>query len=207
MEIEKAYNQWAAQYDSDLNKTRDLEATALRQTLKDLQFDSCLEIGCGTGKNTQWLADRAGRITAVDFSEQMLDKARAKIPLGVRWIKADINRPWKFVSEKSDLVCFSLVLEHIEDLVEMFEKTGKALHPGGIVYLGELHPYKQYSGTKARFDSLRGREILTCYTHHISDFVLAAKQAKLQVVEINEFFDEGDRDGPPRILTLLLKKS
>ena len=50
MDVEKAYNLWADQYDTNHNKTRDLEAISLRETLADLKFDNCLEIGCGTGK-------------------------------------------------------------------------------------------------------------------------------------------------------------
>ena len=55
MDIEQAYNIWADQYDTNSNKTRDLEAISLRTALSGFQFNNCLEIGCGTGKNTQWL--------------------------------------------------------------------------------------------------------------------------------------------------------
>jgi demethylmenaquinone methyltransferase/2-methoxy-6-polyprenyl-1,4-benzoquinol methylase len=39
-----------------------------------------LEVGCGTGKTTGWLAARVtpGRVTAVDFSSEMINRARAK---------------------------------------------------------------------------------------------------------------------------------
>ena len=55
MNVQEAYDNWADQYDSNMNKTRDLEAVALRETLAYIPFDTCLEIGCGTGKNTEWL--------------------------------------------------------------------------------------------------------------------------------------------------------
>ena len=54
MSVEQAYNNWAEQYDSNENKTRDLEAKALREVLADMIFENCLEIGCGTGKNTRF---------------------------------------------------------------------------------------------------------------------------------------------------------
>jgi ubiquinone/menaquinone biosynthesis C-methylase UbiE len=50
MNIKEAYNHWAKQYDTNLNKTRDLEAVALRESLANISFQTCLEIGCGTGK-------------------------------------------------------------------------------------------------------------------------------------------------------------
>ena len=55
MNIREAYNHWSAQYDTNMNPTRDLEGVALREMLADLSFKQVLEIGCGTGKNTAWL--------------------------------------------------------------------------------------------------------------------------------------------------------
>ena len=74
MDVQQGYNQWAEQYDTNQNKTRDLEAIALRNILEKINFNSCLEIGCGTGKNTEWLIAKAETVTAVDLSEEMLAK-------------------------------------------------------------------------------------------------------------------------------------
>jgi SAM-dependent methyltransferase len=97
MNTEQAYNQWAAQYDTNINRTRDLEAVVLRQSLKNIPFNSCLEIGCGTGKNTEWLVTKAQQITSADLSQEMLAKAKEKINSDkVNFIQADINEPWDF---------------------------------------------------------------------------------------------------------------
>ncbi|WP_316934527.1 class I SAM-dependent methyltransferase [Rufibacter tibetensis] len=66
-------------HDTNHNKTHDLEAQSLRNTLASLPFHRCLEIGCGTGKNTQWLAEKAQNVTGVDLSEEMLSKPRKKV--------------------------------------------------------------------------------------------------------------------------------
>ena len=79
MTIEEAYNNWASQYDTNLNKTRDLEGVALRENLSGMSFKTCLEMGCGTGKNTKWLLTKVNEMTAVDFSNEMLTVARTKI--------------------------------------------------------------------------------------------------------------------------------
>ena len=207
MDVRSAYNQWASQYDTNNNKTRDLEALALRQQLAAISFDSCMEIGCGTGKNTGWLATRAQRVTAVDFSEEMLALARAKVTAPhVQFRQADITQPWAFRDELYSLITFSLVLEHISDLGDIFRKVAESLQPGGHVYIGELHPYKQYGGTKARFDTAEGRLVPECFSHHVSDFTQLPLQAGLRVVNIAEFFDDGNRENPPRILTVFLRK-
>src|SRR5947208_2695790 len=115
MEVREAYNSWALQYDTNANKTRDVEGIALRDTLQDISFDDCLEIGCGTGKNTAWLIEKAKNVTSVDLSEEMIKKAKEKITSGnVQFIKADIKQAWQFNNATYDLVTFSLVLEHIE---------------------------------------------------------------------------------------------
>jgi len=207
MSVRQSYNRWASQYDTNLNKTRDLEATVLRNTLSGASFNRCLEIGCGTGKNTQWLANHAAHITAIDVSEEMISRARSKVkPSQVNFIQADIKEAWMFTTGLYDLITFSLVLEHIEDLDPVFKKSAAVLQPGGCVYIGELHPFKQYAGSKARFSTEEGEEIVQCFNHHLSDFIQSAKKYDLVVSDVNEYFDDDNRQGIPRILAILLKK-
>jgi ubiquinone/menaquinone biosynthesis C-methylase UbiE len=208
MKPEQAYNSWASQYDTDENKTRDLEAKALREVFSIISFNTVLEIGCGTGKNSEWLLQKAEQITAVDLSGEMLSKAKEKIQSDkVEFIKADINSDWDFTQKTFDLVSFSLVLEHIENLDHIFKEVYKKLNDQGYVYIGELHPFKQYTGSKARFQTEEGLQIIQCYNHHISDFIQSAKKYGLKLVELDEYFDNGDKTSIPRILTLLLQKS
>jgi ubiquinone/menaquinone biosynthesis C-methylase UbiE len=207
MDIKQAYNIWADQYDSNSNKTRDLEAISLRTTLQDFQFNNCLEIGCGTGKNTAYLVTIAKQVTAVDLSEEMLSKAKQKINTNnVQFIQADITTDWTFAKSEYDLVTFSLVLEHIENLDAIFRKLSNVVETRGLVYIGELHPFKQYSGTKARFDTEAGQQIVTCFNHNISDFTLSAKQNGFEIMDIAEYFDDNNSTSIPRILTLVFRK-
>lgn len=205
MNPQQAYDKWAAQYDSNINRTRDLEAIALRNVLNYISNADILEIGCGTGKNSEWLQTRAASLVAVDLSEQMLAKAKERLN-GIDFIQADITMPWSFTQKQFDLVTFSLVLEHINDLDLIFKEAAQKLKPGGKLYIGELHPFKQYSGSKARFDDEEGTIVVTCYTHHISDFINQAKAHGFSVAQLQEWFDDDDKEGIPRILTLLLTR-
>jgi ubiquinone/menaquinone biosynthesis C-methylase UbiE len=207
MEARKAYDTWASQYDTNDNKTRDLEGRALQELLEPLHFESVLEIGCGTGKNTKWFIEKAGSITAVDLSGEMLAKAKEKIvSQKVQFKQADITLPWTFINRTCDLVSFSLVLEHIFNLDHIFYEASKALKPGGFIYVGELHPYKQYLGTKARFETEEGQQIVECFDHNISEFIQTAKKYGLSLVDLNEFFDKEGEKEIPRILTIIFKK-
>lgn len=206
MSTEKAYNEWASQYDDNVNLTRDLEAKAIREVLKNAEYETCLEVGCGTGKNTVWLAEKAKEMVSVDLSIEMLAKAKAKITdEKIHFVHADINEEWGFTDRTYELVTFSLILEHIQDIDLVFEKTAKILKTGGHVYVGELHPYKQYAGSKARFESKEGEKVLQCFNHHISDFTNAGKKNNLCLIDLEEYFDEANKE-IPRILTLLFKK-
>lgn len=203
--IHQAYNKWSEQYDTNENKTRDLEAIAIRNALAGKSFKNCLEIGCGTGKNTLWLKSIAKQVLAIDLSEKMLTKAKEKITDNqVKFIQADITHKWDFAAtEKFDLATFSLMLEHIENLEPIFQQLSAVMESGATVYIGELHPFKQYNGSKARFDTEEGTQVVTCFNHHISDFVTAAKKYHFQLTDINEYFDEDDSSSMPRILQLL----
>lgn len=207
MNVEEAYKYWSEQYDTNENKTRDLEAISLRETLHGIKFKNCLEIGCGTGKNTQWLTDRGDTITAVDLSQEMMNLARKKIKSEkVQFIKADINEEWTFAHKKYDLIVCSLVLEHIENLSRIFNLIATHLTENGTVYIGELHPFKQYLGSKANFNTETCNQTVTAFTHHISEFTGLAKQNGLHITELKEYFDNNDTTSIPRILTLKLKK-
>ena len=207
MDIGKAYNSWAAQYDSNENKTRDLEALSLQKILQGKSFKHCLEIGCGTGKNTAWLLTICDQITAIDLSKGMLDIAKNKIQSDkVNFIEADITNDWTFAKDAYDLVTFSLMLEHIEDLDAVFQKLAKVSDTGTRVYIGELHPFKQYAGSKARFETETGTQVVTCFNHHVTDFIEAANTSGFHLIQIDEQFDDADRSQLPRILNLLFEK-
>ncbi len=211
MSVEDAYNDWASQYDCNRNKTRDMEAIAIRELCKpSTSSPTFLEIGCGTGKNTTWLADNYDMVTSIDFSAEMLAIANAKVCNGnVRFVRADITQSWSFAEGPYDAIGFSLVLEHIDDLEFIFEQLMSVLAIDGIVYIGELHPFKQYDGTKARFETANGgTHELTCFVHHVSEFVQLGLKHGLKVIQLNEYFDDnnGKKTSVPRILALVLQR-
>ena len=207
MNVKEAYKNWSQQYDTNINKTRDLEAFSIRDVLSDIKFNNCLEIGCGTGKNTEWLITKGENIVAVDVSDEMLSIARQKITnKSVSFLKADVIENWDFICETFDLVVCSLVLEHIENIEIIINRIAEHLEIGGVFYIGELHPFKQYTGSKAKFETEAGEQIVTSFTHHVTEFTQAAKAHGLKIEEIKEYFDDDDRSNPPRILALTFIK-
>ena len=206
MSVQRSYDSWSATYDTVENKTRDLEKLACLEILADVPFETVIELGCGTGKNTEWFVTRAKHVTAVDLSEEMQTIAREKIKTdNVEFRQADIKRPWHFAASKADLITCSLILEHIQDLDFVFDQASQHLNLNGHFYICELHPFKQYAGTKASFETGDGLEIVECYTHNISDYFHAAEKAGLTLHRFDEWFDDGDRTLLPRLASFLFR--
>ncbi len=208
MNIQNAYNEWSGIYDSNENLTRDLDRKVTRETLASQVFDSILELGCGTGKNTEFLVQIGANVHALDFSEGMLEKAKQKVKAGnIRFSMADLTKRWPCEDGTYDLIVCNLVLEHIDDLGHIFSEAARTLQPNGKFFINELHPFKQYKGTKARFE--RGTEIieLEVFIHHISDFTNAAATNGMILVRLNEFWHEQDGNKPPRLISFMFQKA
>lgn len=203
---QKLYDEWSATYDSAVNPTRDLEKRACETLLGQHSFERVLELGGGTGKNTEWLASRSRELVSVDLSSEMQAIARQKsAATNVEFRIGDVTAAWDF-GNVFDLITSSLVLEHVEDLVHVFREAARVLVRGGRIYVCELHPFKQYSGSKARFEAAGGEKILECFTHHVSDYTNAALISGFSIERIDEWFDGYDRSGMPRLVSLLFRK-
>lgn len=205
-EVQKAYNTWVHQYETNENPTRDLNAKVLRQQPFDLVGKSVLEIGCGTGLNTIWLADRAQFVVGVDIAEGMVRKARRRpSKVNARFLQADITKPWSF-DPAFDLIVANLVLEHVQGLRHVFDEAHQVLRPGGLFYIAELHPYKQLQGTQAKYrDAETGQEVLVpAFRHHVSEYINEGIEAGFTLRRIGEWQNEADAGF--RLLTLLFER-
>jgi ubiquinone/menaquinone biosynthesis C-methylase UbiE len=207
VKVQQAYTDWSATYDQDQNLTRDLDEIVMRQTFKDLRCNSILEIGCGTGKNTSLLAEVGETVLALDFSEGMIEEARRKISCSkVTFEVADITASWPCEDESFDLISCNLVLEHIEDLPHIFAEAARVLAPSGEFFVCELHPYRQYQGTQARFQRAHVTTQIPAFVHHLSDFIGAAASHQLKLEAVNEWWHVEDQHKPPRLISLVFKK-
>jgi 2-polyprenyl-3-methyl-5-hydroxy-6-metoxy-1,4-benzoquinol methylase len=95
-----------------------------------------LEIGCGTGLFTQFLAETGAHITAVDISPELLEIARnRKLPearitfLEKRFEECDVEGPFNAVVGSS-------VLHHLE-ITKAMQKIFSLLKPGGVMSFAE----------------------------------------------------------------------
>jgi len=208
--VARAYDLWAARYDTDLNRTRDLAARVLRDAALPVAGADITEFGCGTGLNTEWLAADARSLVALDFSEGMLAEARRRVRRPtVRFISHDVRTPWPLEDSSADLVVATLVLEHVERLPPVFAEAARVLRPGGTLLSAELHPMRQLLGRQAEYtDPQSGRvETIEAHLHDASDYVGAGLRAGLRLVELGEWRDDpSDRAAPPRLISVRFTK-
>lgn len=206
-DVARDYDRWAASYDADKNATRDLDALVVRRAPLTLDGKDVLELGCGTGKNTGWLASRARHVIAMDFSLGMIARAHERVgSANVRFVKHDVCDPWPVESDAVDLVVANLILEHVHDLEPVFFEANRVLRPGGQLFVCELHPYRQLTGTRAQFKDPRTGEtvVLTAHVHTIGEYVNGAIRAGFSVREIGEALeDDAPPESPPRLISLL----
>lgn len=196
-DVRDAYDRWAATYDTDPNRTRDLDGRLLRAV--DLPWErlDVVEIGCGTGKNSGWLIGRCRSLVGLDLSPGMLARARERVP-GATFIEADLTRPWPLPDGCADLVLADLVLEHVGDLGAVYREAARVLRAGGRLRISELHPYRQLRGSQAHFVDGDERVDVAAVRHSVSEYVNEALAAGFALTAISE---DADGDEPlPRLL-------
>jgi malonyl-CoA O-methyltransferase len=207
MIIQTAYNQWAKTYDADRYITRDLDADLTRRVFSGASFNSILEFGCGTGKNTRLFSELGRKVIALDFSEEMLSGAQTGLnATHVTFQTADISVEWPVPEASQDLISCNLILQHIENLGFVFLQAQRALQVGGRLFISELHPIKKYQGSMARYEHEGEMVCIPAYNHHISDFLRAAATCQLRLVDLNEWWHEEDAGKAPRLVTFLFEK-
>lgn len=209
-DVSHAYDRWAGQYDADANRTRDLDARVLRTVGIRVGGRDVLELGCGTGKNTAWLAEGARSVVALDFSAGMLARARNRVPAAhVRFAHHDIRHPWPLADGSVDLVAGNLVLEHIEDLAAIYREAARVLRSPGELLFCELHPERQRRGGQARFTEARSGAVVVvpAHRHTMPEFVNGGLAAGLRLAHLDEWSDDGaTADDPPRLVSMRFEK-
>jgi len=183
------YDRWAEWYDGEDNPLVLLEERHFETLSGDVRGLTVADIGCGTGRHALRWAAAGARVTAIDFSEAMLERARSKPGADlVSFIRHDLAQPLPLPSAGFDRVCCCLVLEHIAALDAFFAELRRLCRPGGAVVLSVMHPAMTLRGVQARFvEPATGRRIgPLSHAHQISDYLMAALRAGLVPDHLSE---------------------
>ena len=98
--------------------------------------DSVLDACCGTGDLALACARAGGRVTGLDFSERMLERARAKSS-AIEWVQGDaLALPFEDGSFDAATVGFGV--RNLEDLAGGLAELRRVLRPGGRLGVLEI---------------------------------------------------------------------
>jgi len=97
-----------------------------------------MDFGAGTGLITAQVADRVGKVTAVDVSEAMLEKLAEKQGLGNKVEILCRNILEKPVDNQFDLIVSAMAMHHVEDTGKLLQRFAEHLKPGARVALADL---------------------------------------------------------------------
>jgi 2-polyprenyl-3-methyl-5-hydroxy-6-metoxy-1,4-benzoquinol methylase len=169
VESRKAYEQWHAGFDVDAEADAPWHrlVKAHLRLPTDLGGACLLEIGCGRGGFSCWLARQTVKpreIVAADFSETAVAKGAGYAAdhglSGIRWEVADIQA-LPFPDCSFDTVVSLETVEHVPDPRGAVAELARVLKPKGRLllttpnYLGPLGLYRGYL-------RLRGRRFTEC---------------------------------------------
>jgi ubiquinone/menaquinone biosynthesis C-methylase UbiE len=209
-DVAAAYDRWSETYDTDPNRTRELAEQVLRNMDLPVAGRDIVEIGCGTGRNTAWLAKHAARVVALDFSSEMLRRATTRVPdPKVRFIQHDVRTSWPLADDSADTIVAMLILEHVEQFETVFAEAVRALRPRGGLFICELHPMRQLMGGQAQFSNTQtgDRQMVPAFLHNVSDFVNDGLSAGFDLDRLDEWRDpDAASNSIPRLLSLLFTK-
>ncbi len=98
--------------------------------------DSVLDACCGTGDLAIACARAGGRVTGLDFSEPMLERARRKAP-ELEWVGGDLLE-LPFADGSFDAATVGFGVRNVEDLDRALSELRRALRVGGRLAILEI---------------------------------------------------------------------
>jgi demethylmenaquinone methyltransferase / 2-methoxy-6-polyprenyl-1,4-benzoquinol methylase len=101
-----------------------------------LPGDAVLDACCGTGDLALAAAREGGRVTGLDFSERMLERARKKAA-GLEWVEGDMLA-LPFSDGAFDAATVGFGVRNVDDLGRGVAELRRVLRPGGRLAILEI---------------------------------------------------------------------
>jgi len=120
-----------------------IEHPAIEALIGDVAGARALELGCGSGPYSAWLAGRGAQVVGLDLSQTMISLAQERArEQGVRadFRVADIRDPLPFSQAEFDLAFTATALHYVEDLSKTMKEVARVMKPTGRLVASVLHP-------------------------------------------------------------------
>jgi ArsR family transcriptional regulator len=120
--------------------------TALLESLGEGTLGRLLDIGTGTGRIAELLADRAEHVVALDKSTEMLRLARARLqsfpPQKVELVQGDFAS-LPFGEDEFDTVVLHQVLHYAQEPAQALAEAARVCRPGGRIAVVDLATHER----------------------------------------------------------------
>lgn len=126
-------SKWNQRYLEDSYRKNN-PVSLVRDWLQKMPSGKALDVACGAGRNSLFLAAAGYRVDAIDISPEGLKKARQSATeqgLEVNWIEHDFDRPYSFDTDY-DVI---LVMWYVN--LGLLRRLGDCLAPGGVILCEE----------------------------------------------------------------------
>jgi putative AdoMet-dependent methyltransferase len=148
--MKEHFNEWAKTYDrSVLDPKNEFPFDGYLRVLDFIQAyvksningKKVLDVGIGTGLLTQKLYELGADIYGLDFSEQMISKAKEKMP-NSRLTVCDISLelPRNILRQKFDCIISAYTFHHFDDArkVAIIATLKNVLNKNGLILIGDV---------------------------------------------------------------------
>ena len=172
---EERYGAATALWSGQVNPTLAAEAA-------DLTPGRALDVGCGEGGDTLWLAGRGWQVTGLDWSQTALDRAAghaaaAGLTDQVAWLRADIAT-WQPPVAAFDLVSVHFLHPEAELRHELVPRLASSVVPGGtLLWVGHAQDEVR-AATWGGDRFAAAAEVAADLDPHEWDIVIAASQPR-----------------------------
>ena len=145
----KAWNENAAWWDESMGEEdefhRHLIHPAVIELLQPRRGQTVLEVGCGNGNLARLLAKMGVDVVAFDFSERLIERAKAKTTVGGRIeygvLDATSERELDTLADEFDVVVASMVLHDMAEIQPLLQAVVRCLkHTAGWFVWAVPHP-------------------------------------------------------------------
>lgn len=137
-------DRWLARYDADGDFTRRYcSDPLLLELLGDVKGLSVLDAGCGGGYLCRKLARQGARMTGIELSPRLLERAKAEEAaerLGIAYHAGSIASMGQFADATFDRAVANFVLMDVRDYQQAIGEVHRVLKPGGAFVVVISHP-------------------------------------------------------------------
>jgi ubiquinone/menaquinone biosynthesis C-methylase UbiE len=110
------------------------------RTIRNPKGKTLLDVGCGFGADTSFLAKKGFAVTAMDFSKSSVAAVTAKAEdfgLHVRALQGDLREKLPFASNSFDVLYAHLSVHYFDDAKThaVFAELRRVLKPGGLLFV------------------------------------------------------------------------